>query len=185
MLKILSSKETEESLIQGCLRAEPKAQRRLYEKYAGRFMAICCRYVSDEMEAEDLLIEGFMKIFERLGQFKNEGSFEGWMRRVMVNECLMYLRTKKRQGYETSYEDILYEQDASDDQSSNLEAEELLKMISQLPTGYRTVFNLYAIEGYAHAEIAEMLGITESTSKSQLSRARVMLQKIIQVHTTI
>ncbi len=180
MFKILSSLyQTEQDLVKACQQADPKAQRRVYEKYSKKMMGVCFRYVSDEFEAEDILIEGFMKVFSKINQFKLDGSFEGWIRRIMVNESLIYLRTKKRQGFEVAYEEIIFEPEPQDFEC-NLETEELLKIINQLPTGYKTVFNLYAIEGYSHAEIAENLGITESTSKSQLSRARGVLQKIVE-----
>ena len=124
------------------------------------------------------MIEGFVKVFEKIHTFKMEGSFEGWIRRIMVNEALMYLRSNKEAQLETSYEQVLYEPEPQQF-STSLETEDLLKLIEALPTGYRTVFNLYAIEGFSHAEIAETLGITESTSKSQLSRARVILQNAL------
>jgi len=130
------------------------------------------------MMAEDVMIEGFIKVFGKIGQFKSDGSFEGWIRRIMVNEALGYLRKQKRIP-----EDFLSEEASNipDYQyaDQNLDAQEIMVLIEQLPMGYRTVFNLYAIEGYAHTEIAELLGITESTSKSQLHRARAMLQRML------
>jgi len=141
-------------------------------------LALCFRYICDDMAAEDVMVEGFIRVFSKIEQFNEEGSFEGWIRRIMVNEALGYLRKQKR----------ILEDTLSDEANNipdyvhadqNLETQELLALIESLPTGYRTVFNLYAIEGYPHIEIAQMLGITESTSKSQLHRARAMLQKMV------
>jgi RNA polymerase sigma factor (sigma-70 family) len=175
-VKLLSLFQSEEALVKACQNGDPKAQRRVYEKYSPKMLGICFRYLHDDFEAEDVLIEGFMRVFDKINSFKLEGSFEGWIRRIMVNEALMYIRSKKKFEYQTSYDDILYEPEP-EQFATDLETEDLLKMIEKLPTGYRTVFNLYAIEGYSHAEIAQSLGITESTSKSQLSRARVYLQE--------
>lgn len=170
--------QTEEALVKACQKGDPKAQRRLYEKFSTKMLGVCFRYVHDDFEAEEIMIEGFVKVFEKIHTFKMEGSFEGWIRRIMVNEALMYLRSNKKAQLETSYEQVLYEPEPQQF-STSLETEDLLKLIEALPTGYRTVFNLYAIEGFSHAEIAETLGITESTSKSQLSRARVILQNAL------
>lgn len=140
--------------------------------------AVCRRYFKDEYEAEECMIEAFVKVFEKISQFKLEGSFEGWIRRIVVNECLMALRAKKQMGNQMSYDDIIYEPNPQLPETS-LEAQDLLKLVEQLPVGYRTVFNLYAIDGYTHEEIGQSLGITESTSKSQLHRARALLQRMI------
>ena len=138
--------------------------------------ALCCRYIPSKMEAEDVLVTAFTKVFERIEQYKGEGSFEGWLRRVIVNESLTYLRRNKNMYLETDIEAVDKEPDLAK-LESNLEVDDLMKLIGLLPTGYRMVFNLYAIDGYSHKEIAEQLGISENTSKSQLSRARVVLQK--------
>jgi RNA polymerase sigma-70 factor (ECF subfamily) len=170
---------SEEQLVKACQKADPKAQKRVYEKYAPKMLAICNRYLADEMEAEDAMIEGFMKVFDKINTFKLEGSFEGWIKRIMINEALMTLRSKKKEGFSVSYEQIEFEQEPQTLQTQ-LEAAELMTIISKLPTGFRTVFNLYAIEGYSHADIAKELNISEGTSKSQLSRARVILQQMVQ-----
>jgi RNA polymerase sigma factor (sigma-70 family) len=172
--QIYRAKETE--LIEGCQRQDRKAQQSLYQIFAGKMYALCCRYVKDKMEAEDVLIISFTKIFERIGQYKGEGSFEGWIRRVVVNESLTYLRKHKNMYLETDIEAAAYEPDYQK-LENQLEADDLVKMIEELPVGYRTVFNLYVIDGYSHQEIAGQLGINENTSKSQLSRARALLQK--------
>jgi RNA polymerase sigma factor (sigma-70 family) len=166
-------------LIEGCKRQNRDAQKRLYDQYASKWYALCCRYIKDKMEAEDVLIVAFTKILDRIDQYKGEGNFEGWMRKVVVNEALSYLRKNKNMYLETDIEAADYEPDYGN-LEKNLEAEDLLKMIDQLPTGYRIVFNLYAIEGYSHQEIGDQLGISENTSKSQLSRARASLQKSLQ-----
>lgn len=171
---VYSAKETE--LIEGCRRRNAQAQKNLYDRYAGKLFALCCRYVKEKMEAEDVLIIAFTKILERIDQFKGDGSFEGWMKRIVVNESLTYLRRNKNMYLEMDIEAADREPDF-DKLESHLQAEDLMKMIESLPAGYRLVFNLYAIDGYSHKEIADQLGITENTSKSQLSRARAALQK--------
>ena len=130
------------------------------------------------MTAEDILITAFTKIFEKIEQFKSEGSFEGWIRRIVVNEALTHLRKNRSMYLETELDQVDYEPQY-DRLSDHLETEDLLRMIQELPTGYRIVFNLYAIDGFTHKEIAEQLGISENTSKSQLSRARTYLQKVL------
>jgi len=163
-------------LIEGCRKRDRQAQAYLFEKFSGKMYSLCCRYVKDRMEAEDVLVIAFAKILERIDQYKGEGSFEGWMRRVIVNEALTWLRKNKNMYLETDIEAASREPDYQK-LENNLEAEDLLTMIAALPTGYRIVFNLYAIDGFSHKEIAEQLGINENTSKSQLSRARAMLQR--------
>lgn len=163
-------------MIEGCLRQDRQAQQLLYRQFAGKMYAVCCRYVKDRMQAEDVLVMAFTKIFERLSQYKGDGSFEGWIRRVMVNESLTYLRKHKNMYLETDIEAAAFEPDYQK-MENVLEADDMMKMIEAMPTGYRTVFNMYAIDGYSHEEIAQQLGISENTSKSQLSRARVYLQK--------
>jgi RNA polymerase sigma factor (sigma-70 family) len=175
--KIYRAKEDE--LIKGCLRRDRNAQKLLYDTYSSKMYGLCYRYVKDVMEAEDILVTAFMKVFDKIAQFKNEGSFEGWIRRIVVNEALTYLRRHRSMYLETELEQADREPDYNS-LSDHLETEDLLKMIQELPTGYRIVFNLYAIDGYSHKEIAEQLGISENTSKSQLSRARTYLQKVLQ-----
>ncbi|AKP50093.1 RNA polymerase sigma factor [Cyclobacterium amurskyense] len=170
--------EAEIELIKGCLDGDRKSQRDLYDQFSSKFLSICLRYIKDQDLAQDVLVEGFMKIFQSLNTFRNEGSFEGWMKRIMVRQALQTLRKNKKLLMEVDWDD-------NDHISTpnlvfgNIEADELLKLVASLPVGYRTVFNLYAIEGYSHKEISELLGIAENTSKSQLSRARSLLQKQI------
>ncbi len=167
---------SEQELIDGCKRQNRQAQRGLYHLYSGKMYALCCRYIKDKMEAEDVLVIAFAKILDRIDQYKGDGSFEGWIRRIMVNESLGHLRKKKYMYLETDIDTADRELNY-DPPETDLEAEDLMKLIGSLPTGYRIVFNLYAIDGFTHQEIAAQLGISENTSKSQLSRARSLLQK--------
>ena len=174
----------EDKLIKRCLRGEHNAQKLLYDTYSGKMYGLCYRYVKDAMEAEDVLITAFTKIFDKIQQFKGEGSFEGWIRRIVVNEALSFIRRNKSMYLETDLEKA----DRQPDYTSlgdHLQAEDLLNIIQELPTGYRIVFNLYAIDGFSHKEISEQLGISENTSKSQLSRARAYLQKILLEHDSL
>jgi RNA polymerase sigma factor (sigma-70 family) len=166
----------DENLLNGCRRHDRHAQRFLFEHFSSRMLSLCYRYIKDRMEAEDVMVIAFTKVFDRIKQYKGEGSFEGWIRRVMVNESLTYLRRTKSMYLETDIEQADREPDYNG-LDSTLETEDLVRLISELPAGYRIVFNLYAIDGYSHQEIADQLGISENTSKSQLSRARAHLQK--------
>ncbi|MCU0418517.1 MAG: RNA polymerase sigma factor [Cyclobacteriaceae bacterium] len=173
---LIVHRTTEAELIEGCRQGDAQAQKRLYDRYAPRLFGVCCRYVKDRMQAEDVWIAAFAKILQRVDQYSGEGSFEGWMRRVVVNESLTHLRKQRSVflPFDTDHAPHPEDTPTGDD---TLAAEDLLKMIDALPEGYRIVFNLYAIEGYSHKEIAERLGIQENTSKSQLSRARAALQQ--------
>ena len=182
MLTIQKS-PTLEDLRKGCEKAKPKAQRELYNKLAPKMLGVCLRYIKDKAEAEHVMVGGFVKVFEKIKQFSGEGSFEGWIRRIIVNEALMYIRKNQSMTLAVEVEEVDFQLDYGAFESS-LIAEDLIDLIQDLPIGYKTVFNLYAIEGYNHAEIAEKLDITESTSKSQLSRARKMLQnKLYELET--
>ncbi len=178
MKLIINKSSTEESLISGCRKKHRQAQRDVYNWLAPKMLAICRRYIRDVNEAESVMITGFMKVLDKIEQYSGEGSFEGWVRRIMVNESLLYIRKNKGMYIEV---DIEYADTEPNYElaSENLEADDLLNLINGLPIGYRTVFNMFAIEGYSHKEIAESLAISENTSKSQLSRARKMLQKQI------
>lgn len=178
MGRILSLFNHEAQLVKALRKQDPKAQRQVYDKYSPRMLGLCFRYVSNDMVAEDVMVEGFLRVFSKIDQFSEEGSFEGWIRRIMVNEALGYIRKQKRIPEDAMSDEAENIPDYSY-ADQNLNAEELLNLIEELPVGYRTVFNLYAIEGYAHSEIAELMGITESTSKSQLHRARALLQKMV------
>ena len=162
---------SETDIIRGCLRGSAQCQRTLYERFAGKMYAVCLRYARTPADAPDILQEGFLKVFSKLEQFQFQGSFEGWIRRIMVNTAL---RTYQKQRFdnETSGYERLPEVAVDPDAISTLSEAELIGLIAKLPDGYRVVFNLVAIEGYSHAEVAETLGIQESTSRSQLTKAR-------------
>lgn len=167
---------SEPEILQACRRGDRKAQKQLYDRLAPKMMAVCLRYMGTRDDAEDILQEGFITLFSRLDSYSGEGSFEGWARKIFVNTALMSLR--KKDALKMS-EDLETAWNVSSDGVSQIQSagyHELLKLIASLPTGYRTVFNLFVVEGYSHKEIAQALGITEATSRSQLQRARVMLQ---------
>ncbi|MCP9612011.1 RNA polymerase sigma factor [Coprobacter tertius] len=164
-------------LIKGCKNNDSRAQRELYNTYARKMMAVCLRYSNDRETAEDLLQDGFIKVFSAIGSYTGNGSFEGWIRRIFVNTALEYLRKNDilKETVELDNPDILKEPDYS--ALEKISANELIELIAELPPGFRTVFNMFAIEGYTHKEIAEALGINESTSRSQFTRAKRLLQK--------
>jgi len=173
---------TEPDLIAACLRGEPRAQRQLYQQFAGLMLSVCRRYLKRPEDAEEALLLGFAKVFRHLATFRQQGSLEGWVRRIMVNEALMELR--RREPLTLSIEDFAQPENLAATPATadtDLQAEELLALLQRLPPGYRAVFNLYALEGYSHLEIAELLGISEGTSKSQLSKARAMLQRKLEM----
>ncbi len=165
---------TEYELIKGCIRQDAKCQRLLFEQMSRKMMSVCLRYANDAMEAEDMLQDGFIRVFNNIHQFKFEGSFEGWVRRVVVNCALKHLQKKRIHFLEVSDTNNHLKMESY--AFSNLGEDELMKLIGRLPDGYRIVFNLNIIEGYTHEEIAQMLNIQASTSRSQLVKARKMLQ---------
>ena len=173
---------SEPELIQRLQKGEGKAHKVVYEKYAGIMLGICLRYLKNQMDAEEVMLNGFVKIFQHVHQYESKGSFEGWMKRIMVNEALMQIRKKEPVYLSIDSEYDIFEADSRTDH--DLDAQELMDLLNELPSGYRTVFNLYAIEGYNHKEIGELLGISEGASKSQLSKARAALQKKINQLTT-
>ncbi|MFN4974511.1 MAG: RNA polymerase sigma factor [Bacteroidota bacterium] len=166
---------TEYEIIEGCINKDPRSQRALFDRYAGKMMGVCLRYASDPSEAEDMLQDAFLRIFQNIGQFKFEGVFEGWIRRVVVNAAIRTIERKKIQ-YRELEESMVDVPRVEAQAYAHLNQEQLLKLINQLPDGYRVVFNLSAIEGYSHEEIGEMLNIQPGTSRSQLVKARKMLQ---------
>jgi RNA polymerase sigma factor (sigma-70 family) len=173
-----------ENIIKGCLAGNRRDQELLYRRHAAKLYAVCLQYSGNDEEARDILQDGFIKIFENLIHYKYEGSFEGWMRRIIVNTALEKFRSKHNL-YRVDDIDLIPEPDADPDNEdySGLEAIDLLDIIRVLPPKYRMVFNLYAIEGYAHKEISQMMKISEGTSKSNLSRARLILQKKVCLYT--
>ena len=158
-------------------KGDPSAQKALYDKYSALFFAICLRYVKNRSEAEDVMIESFFKIFSKIHQYKDQGSFEGWMKRVVVNQALMSIRKNNNLNLHVDIENA-YEINERPKAIDNINHNEILSLIQQLPIGYRTVFNLYVIEGFKHREIAEKLGISINTSKSQLILAKKKLRNL-------
>ena len=172
------SEEVLNELIEGCKAGERRCQHKLYNLLAKKMYGVCLRYAKDSIEAEDILQDGFIKVFTKMDQFSFSGSFEGWVRRIMVNTALEYYRRSSKMHSVGEIEEAK-DEIASEEIMGNINAQDLIKLIQSLPVGYKTVFNLYAIEGYSHKEIAGKLEITESTSKSQFSRAKVALQGLI------
>jgi RNA polymerase sigma factor (sigma-70 family) len=170
---------TEEELIERCRQHDRLAQKLLYEKYVGKMFGVCKRYVKTTENAEEVLMEGFCKVFQKIHMYGGLGSFEGWMRRVITNEALMFLRKDYKFNDHVDLADVQVEQ-VSVSADEMLAAKDILKLLEQLPTGYRTVFNLYVMEGYKHREIADLLGISINTSKSQLILAKKRLKDLIE-----
>ena len=170
---------TDEELVKGCIDKKPIAQKYLYERFSRKMYGVCLRYTDDRDEAEDILQNGFIKVFENIETFKASGSLEGWIRRIMVNTALNHYRQNKASRMKVELDSVDYMLEGNDHVDGSLNTKELLKVIQTLPAGFRAVFNMFAIEGYSHKEIAEILNISEGTSKSQYSRARVYLQKLL------
>jgi RNA polymerase sigma-70 factor, ECF subfamily len=175
-LKVIALHQQEHDLIKQAAANNRHAQQQVYSKYAPKMLGVCRQYIKDLHQAEDVMITAFMKVFANLRNFEFKGSFEGWVRRIMVNECISCLRVQKKVSF---LEDQYYEEGSFNNIESGLSVDDIQSLIDSLPDGYKMVFNLYAIEGYKHQEIAQMLGINEGTSKSQLSHARKMLQGLI------
>lgn len=169
----------ERQLIEGCRKGDRLAQKQLYDSFSRKMMGVCLRYVNERETARDLLQEGFVKVFTSINSYMGNGSFEGWMRKIFVNVALEYLRRNDVMRETVDIDDVSEYTSSGSSAISDLSASDLLRLIHQLPVGFRTVFNLFAIEGYSHREISRMLNITESTSRSQYVRARQILQKRI------
>src|SRR5574343_394855 len=165
------------TLIIECVNGNPRAQRLLFDKFARKMFSVCLRYAKNEEQAEDVLQDGFVKVFGKLKDFKSERSLEGWIRRIMVNKAVDQLRKNNKQLGDTNIDDVGYKIENNDFIEENMMAEDLMKMVQAMPDGYKVVFNMFAIEGYSHSEIADTLGISENTSKSQYSRARAYLRE--------
>ena len=165
------------TLIDNCLKGNAVAQKELFTTYAPKMLGVCLRYMKNTEQAEDVLQDGFVKVFQKLNFFKREGSLEGWIRRIIVNTALDQIRKDAKYKNDYSLDQADYLVETSGYILENLAADDLLKLIHELPEGYRVVFNMYAIEGYSHKEIGEELKISENTSKSQYSRARAYLRQ--------
>lgn len=175
---------TEKEMVEGCQKRDAKIQKYVFEKFYGLMMGVCMRYAPNREEARDMLQEGFVKIFDKVDQCDTNYSFIGWMKRVMVNNAIDQYRRDARMP-QSDNELVLENESVDADVFSGMGYEEIIRLIQRLPKGYRTVFNLYVIEGYTHKEIGEQLGIAEGTSKSQLNKAKLMLRKKIEELNTI
>lgn len=174
--------QTIEKIISGCVKNDPKAQKLLYDKYSAMMFGVCLRYCKTQVDAEDVLQESFYKLFINIGSYRAEGPFEAWMKKIFVNTAIShYNQQKKSLEREEFKQEIEYKVSQDEVYHSDFTHDELLGVIKSLPDGYRMVFNLYAIEGYKHSEIAEQLGIDENTSKSQYSRARMQIKKKLEL----
>lgn len=172
-MKVINLHQEEKELIELAVENNRHAQHQIYSKFSPKMLSVCRQYIKDLQQAEDVMITAFMKVFTNLKHFEHKGSFEGWIRRIMINECISYIRVQKKVKF---IEDENYYEESFNNIESKFSVDDIQFLIDGLPDGYRMVFNLYAIEGYKHQEIAELLGINEGTSKSQLSHARKMLQ---------
>ena len=177
-MKIIQLHQEETKIIKLAAENNRQAQQQIYTKFSSKMLSVCRQYIKDIQLAEDVMITAFMKVFTNLSKFEHKGSFEGWIRRIMVNECISYLRVQKKVKFA---EDEFFVEESFNEIDSQFTVEQIQYLIDALPDGYKMVFNLYAIEGYKHNEIAKMLGINEGTSKSQLSHARKMLQTQITI----
>jgi RNA polymerase sigma-70 factor (ECF subfamily) len=170
---------TEESIIAGCIHNHPSAQRELYNRYSSKMLSVCYRYAQSREDAEDMLQEGFIKVFTQVHTFQNKGAFEGWIRRIIVHTCINFLKKNKKFTDSVDLAQAGYLQIKEETIPSIMQAKQVVECIRLLPIGYKTVLNLYAIEGYSHREIASMLDIEESTSRSQYTRAKSMLENLL------
>lgn len=165
----------QQRLVKDCLKGLPQAQSRLYELFSESMLGVCYRYTKSMADAEDVLQDGFIKVFVNLHQYKSQGELGGWIRRIMVNTALNFLKKNRPYQVDLSFEDTSLHPVSTDDPEVKINTKELAEMIRQLPTGYQTIFNLHAVEGFSHVEIGKMLGINEGTSRSQYARARALL----------
>ena len=178
-MRVIQLHQEEKKLIQLAVENNRQAQQQIYAKFSSRMLSVCRQYVKDVQHAEDVMITGFMKVFTNLKSFENKGSFEGWIRRIMIYECIDFIRVKKNNFNHQDIEEVTLSEQESVYEMEYFSVDNIQSLIDNLPDGYKMVFNLYAIEGYKHQEIAEMLKISEGTSKSQLSNARKLLQQQI------
>jgi RNA polymerase sigma-70 factor (ECF subfamily) len=162
-------------LIKACLKNDRASQKQLYQTFAAKMLGVCIRYTKSKAEAEDVLQEGFIRVFKNLHQFRGDGELGAWIRRIMVTTALNYLKRNAKYQHDLAFEKVDMHPVTTDTPEVHLDTKELVSLIQQLPSGYQTIFNLYAVEGYTHLEIGEMLGITDGTSRSQYARARALL----------
>jgi RNA polymerase sigma factor (sigma-70 family) len=170
---------TEEAIVKGCLKNDKTAQRELYNRYSSKMLAVCYRFAHNREDAEDMLQEGFIKVFLQIHTFENRGAFEGWIRRIVVHTCINILKKNKKFNESVDIIHATGVQVREESVPAIIQAKQVVECIRLLPIGYRTVLNLYAVEGYSHREISNMLDIEESTSRSQYTRAKAMLEDIL------
>ncbi|HMG66518.1 MAG TPA: sigma-70 family RNA polymerase sigma factor [Chitinophagaceae bacterium] len=170
---------TEEAILKGCLQNDPTAQRELYSRYSPKMLSVCYRFAHNREDAEDMLQEGFIKVFLQMHTFGNRGAFEGWIRRIIVHTCINVLKKNKKFNESVDLIHATALQVREESVPSIIQAKQIVECIRMLPIGYRTVLNLYALEGYSHREIGTMLDIEESTSRSQYTRAKAMLEDML------
>jgi RNA polymerase sigma-70 factor (ECF subfamily) len=173
--------KNEQQLISGCQDGDRRAQKMLYELYSGKMMGVCLRYCKERETARDLLHDGFLKVFSHIVDYEGKGSFEGWIRRIMVNTALEYIRKQSDEGYKIDIEEAYTLSNNDISVLEKMQAEEIISLIQELPAIYRTVFNLFIIEGYSHKEIADEMKITESSSRVYLTRAKQLLKDMLSV----
>jgi RNA polymerase sigma factor (sigma-70 family) len=170
---------TEQAILVGCINNDPSAQRELYNRYSPKMLSVCYRFSQTREDAEDMLQEGFIKIFSQIHTFQNKGAFEGWIRRIIVHTCINFLKKNKKFSDNVKLEYAGFLEVKEETMPSIMQARQVVECIRLLPMGYKTVLNLYALEGYSHKEISNMLDIEESTSRSQYTRAKSMLEMIL------
>lgn len=163
------------SIVKSCIKGNAAAQKQLYDAFAGQMLGVCYRYTKALEDAEDVLQEGFIKVFNNLAQYKADGELGAWIRRIMVNTALAFLKKHKRYSSDMLIKEEKMHAVSDENPEINVNVKDLIEMIRQLPAGYQAIFNLYALEGYSHPEIGQLLGISESTSRSQYMRARNLL----------
>lgn len=182
-MKIIQLHSNEADLIKNAMKNHREAQHRLFEMYAPKMLSVCRYYIKDVQHAESVMLKGFFKVFSKISSFKSEGNFEGWIRRIMVRESISFLRTQKK--IEFSIDDVVIRNEQTNNINIEMDVAQIQQLIDGLPDGYRIVFVMYAIEGYKHKEISKELNISESTSKSQLFKARKLLQqRVIELNKT-
>lgn len=174
----------EQNMIKGCIEGKRTSQKMLYDRFAPKMLGVCMRYAKDRAEAEDMVQEGFIKIFQNISRFKHEGSFEGWVRRIMVFTAINFFKHRSRK-FQEDLDQENYDAPFEDEIIEKISAKEIIALVQQLPDGYKLVFNLYAVEGYTHKEISDMLGIAVGTSKSQYARAKTVMQQLLAKHYQI
>lgn len=182
-VRIPNTMQDEQKLVKECLKQNPLAQKRLYDRFAEQMLGICYRYTKSMNDAEEVLQQGFIKVFHNLHQYRSDGELGGWIRRIMVNTAINYLKRRPQYQLDLGFEDSSLHPVDDSQPDMRLNMKDLLNLIRQLPAGYQTIFNLHAVEGFTHVEIAKMMGISEGTSRSQYSRARGLLISWLEKHS--